>query len=121
MVSGESVCEYRRQICSLWLTPDRIPSDTALEFVRSSRDWGERNPQHFIASNTGPESLPDIESGRDKYDIVTCDLEPGDAIIFRANVVHGAPANVSERRRRAWSARRLGEDYPAVCQRSASE
>ena len=37
-------------------------------------------------------------------------MEPGDAVAFHYKTVHGARANMSERRRRAFSMRWLGDD-----------
>ena len=103
-----------RQICSLWLALDRIPGSSALEFVRGSQDWSEHNPEHFMDGSpyqgAGLARLPDIEGHRDDYDIATFDLESGDAIIFQAAMVHGAPGVERGGRRRAYSTRWLGDD-----------
>ncbi len=102
------------QICSIWLALDRIPGSAALEFVRGSHGWGEHNPQHFLDASpyegTGLAALPDIEGNRAAYDIVAFDLAPGDAILFHAAIVHGAPPAGPGGRRRAWSTRWLGAD-----------
>ncbi|MEE4349330.1 MAG: phytanoyl-CoA dioxygenase family protein [Pacificimonas sp.] len=102
------------QICSLWLALDPIPGTAALEFVRGSQDWAEHNPQHFADASpyegTGLAALPDIDGNRAAYDIVSFDLQPGDAIIFHAAMVHGAPGIQGSGRRRAYSTRWLGDD-----------
>ena len=102
------------QICSLWLALDRIPGSAALEFVAGSHHWGEHNPQHFADASpyagTGLAALPDIENNRAAHDILAFDLEPGDALIFHAAIVHGAPPAGPGGRRRAWSTRWLGDD-----------
>ena len=55
--------------------------------------------------------IPNIEADRSEYDIISFDLEPGDAVVFSFLTVHGAPPNPSsDRRRRAFSARVLGGD-----------
>ena len=57
------------------------------------------------------EVCPDIEADREKYDIVGFDMEPGDALIFSAWVLHGARGNSStDLRRAALSTRWLGDD-----------
>jgi len=57
------------------------------------------------------DSIPDINSQRERYDIRSWELEPGDAIAFHALTVHGAPSNQSARhRRRGFAARWLGDD-----------
>lgn len=102
------------QICSFWLALDRIPKHCGLEFVRGSHRWQDHNPQHFMDhspyQDTGLADLPDIEGNRDRYDIVSFDLEPGDAIVFHASTVHGAPSMQGTGRRRAYSTRWVGDD-----------
>ena len=56
------------------------------------------------------EKIPDIESNREKYNITSWSLEPGDLIAFNFATVHGAPGNSSKNRRRAFSARFTGDD-----------
>lgn len=103
-----------RQVCSIWLALDRIPGAAALEFVQGSHGWGEHNPQHFSDASpyqgTGLNALPDIEGNREAYDIASFDLAPGDALVFHAAIVHGAPPAGPGGRRRAWSTRWLGDD-----------
>jgi len=54
--------------------------------------------------------MPDIESDRDNYDIVSWDLEPGDAYVFYALTVHGAGGNqLHDRRRRGYTVRYTGD------------
>jgi ectoine hydroxylase-related dioxygenase (phytanoyl-CoA dioxygenase family) len=102
------------QICSIWLALDPIPGAAALEFVRGSHQWAEHNPQHFADATpyqgTGLAALPDIEQERAAHDIAAFDLAPGDALIFHAAIVHGAPPAGQGGRRRAWSTRWLGDD-----------
>ncbi|HVI92164.1 MAG TPA: phytanoyl-CoA dioxygenase family protein, partial [Dongiaceae bacterium] len=50
----------------------------------------------------------DVDSGA--FDILAPALEPGDAIIFNYRTVHGARGNEGANRRRAFSARFLGDD-----------
>lgn len=104
-----------RQICSLWVPLDPITEESAIEYIRRSHHWPEFNPQHFDDHSpyegTDLPSLPDIENSRDSHDIVRCSMEPGDALVFQAMIVHGAPGNPSnEYRRRAYSTRWLGDD-----------
>ncbi len=56
------------------------------------------------------ETTPDIEAAREDYDIRSWSLEPGDLIAFHFLTLHGAPANPSQGRRRAFAARWLGDD-----------
>ena len=54
--------------------------------------------------------MPDIDAQPDAYRILTWDLQPGDAILFNYLTVHGAPGNATTVRRRAFSARWVGDD-----------
>lgn len=110
-----------KQICSIWLalTPCSV-ANSALEFVRGSHLDGKYYvPEPFngpddkntwMAEAIG-ERCPDIEADRARYDIVGYDVEPGDALIFSAWILHGARGNASpENRRAAIATRWLGDD-----------
>jgi ectoine hydroxylase-related dioxygenase (phytanoyl-CoA dioxygenase family) len=56
-------------------------------------------------------AVPEIEGQRERYDIVSFDLAPGDATIHHAATLHHAPANRSDgTRRRAYIQRWAGDD-----------
>ena len=103
-----------RQVCSLWLPFDPVARSACPEFVRGSQAWPEFSPYHFVDgtpyAGTGLPQLPDIESERDRHDILSWALEPGDGLVFQAMIVHGAPANVTGARRRALATRWAGDD-----------
>jgi len=53
----------------------------------------------------------DVEANRDKYNIVSWALEPGDALLFHALTVHGSRGNRSpNKKRRAIATRWVGDD-----------
>ena len=57
------------------------------------------------------EDLPDIESRRDRLEILSWDLEPGDCAVHHFRTVHGAPANLTaSTRRRGLATRWIGDD-----------
>jgi len=117
-----------RQVCSLWMPLDPVDLGSGgLEFVRGSHLWKDRpfsrdlvfakdknQPQDVdddsIPETDDPERLPDIDSDRDRWDIVSWDLAPGDALVFTALTLHSAPGNPSDHRRRAISTRWTGDD-----------
>ncbi|MEM7292706.1 MAG: phytanoyl-CoA dioxygenase family protein [Pseudomonadota bacterium] len=104
-----------QQIISAWVPMDPVPLESAIEFVAGSHKWNEFNPRHFNDATpyegTGLPSLPDIEADRTAYNILSFAMEPGDALVFQAMIVHGAPGNASnQHRRRAYSTRWLGDD-----------
>jgi hypothetical protein len=129
------------QVLSIWIALDETTADNGrLEFIRGSHRWNrwfqpetfgkteaisqyERNPEF--------EDIPDIEADRDSYDIISWDLEPGDAYLFHAMTVHGAGGNtLQNRRRRGYTIRYTGDDVvydlrpglsqPLVCDTLAS-
>ena len=91
-------------------------SESSLEFVRGSHRWGKFFAPVAFGTNAGwtadfrGEECPDIEAARDRFDIVGFDVDPGDALVFSAWTLHGAPGNASGRRRVALSTRWLGDD-----------
>lgn len=111
-----------KQIGSVWLalTPATVEG-SAMEFVKRShlddkyyrpKVFGDRDnhPSAWAKAGQG-EPVPDIEGDRAAFDIVGFDVEPGDAVIFSAWLLHGAQGNSSgENRRSALSTRWLGDD-----------
>lgn len=111
-----------KQIASIWvtLTPVTV-AGSSLEFVRGSHlddvyylpavFGGEQNQSGQWAAEQKGETVPDIEAHREAYDVVGFDLDPGDALIFSAWILHGAPGNASTHQDRvALSTRWLGDD-----------
>jgi ectoine hydroxylase-related dioxygenase (phytanoyl-CoA dioxygenase family) len=111
-----------KQVCSIWLAlTSATVEGSAMEFVRGSHlDGKYYRPEVFNAredhpnawaDDAGGEAVPDIEANRSKFDIIGFDVEPGDAVIFSAWLLHGAPGNASpDKRRAALSTRWLGDD-----------
>ncbi|MDP6785998.1 MAG: phytanoyl-CoA dioxygenase family protein [Rhodospirillales bacterium] len=116
------------QIATLWAPLDRATRDNGvLEFVRGSHLWHDRpmsrptifgdrdgKPQDVTDEGAGsvddtPEQ-PDIQNNRDQFDIVTWDLDPGDALVFTGLTLHYASGNPTEGRRRGLATRWLGDD-----------
>ena len=101
-----------------WITLDPLEVDESLEFVRGSHKGPMYNTSAFdVDDDTKPiiedldlPRLPDVESARDDYDIVSWAVEPGDVVIFHANVLHGGAPTAPGRRRRTVSLRYFGDD-----------
>lgn len=108
-------CVEGTQSVSFWTPLDPVPRDVVMECIAGSHRWGrDFRPTRFdgtpLYAKDDFEPLPDIEAHRAEYRILGWDLEPGDAIAFSFRTVHGAPANRSQRRRRAFSSRWTGDD-----------
>lgn len=103
-----------RQVCTMWIPLDPVPRECGLEFVAGSHRWEAHNPHHFVDDTpyerTNLPELPNIDSERGKYDVLSWNMEPGDCLVFQAMIVHGAPGNSSSSRRRALAARWTGDD-----------
>jgi len=109
------------QVLSFWIALDRTTLETgALEFVRGSHHWrrwfqpeafGRNAAQDEYERNPDYEPMPDIDTARGQYDIVSWTLEPGDVYAFHGLTVHGAGGNTtSHQRRRGYTVRYTGDD-----------
>ena len=109
-------CIDGKDNCSLWIPLDYISKSVCPEFIRSSHKWNKKFlPTKFFGEpyeklDEDFELIPDIDNNRDKYDIISWQLNPGDIIAFNFSTIHGAPGNNSANRRRAFSARFIGND-----------
>ena len=109
-------CVDGKDNCSLWIPLDKISKKNCPEFIRGSHKWNKKYlPTKFIGKpyekhDEEFEYIPDIDSNRKDYDIVSWSLNPGDLIAFNFLTIHGAPGNDSKHRRRAFSARFTGDD-----------
>lgn len=104
------------QVCSVWLPLDPVSAASgATEYVQGSHRWNKwYEPRSFGGTRSyqaGGEPMPDIEAQRDRLDILSWDVEPGDVIVHHALTIHGArPNNSGDRRRRALATRWAGDD-----------
>lgn len=88
-------------MCTIWVALDDHPRDVSLELVRGSHRWGVRYGTREFVQGDGPgtvgatddPAIPDVDADRGRYDIVGFELAAGDAIVFDAGTLHGAPGN----------------------------
>jgi len=107
-------------VLSFWIPLDPITKENgALEFIKGSHKTNKwYQPENFANGSSKPyernstfEKIPDIESTRDIYDIVSFDMNPGDILAFHALVVHGSGGNFSKvLRRRGYAVRYTGDE-----------
>lgn len=104
------------QTVSFWIPVDPV-SDATLRVIAGSHLWDKLVlPVRWLDDSSfypDPEAYlpvpdPDAEPGR--YRVLEWAMEPGDAVLFDYRAVHGARANLAERRRRALSVRWVGDD-----------
>lgn len=106
------------QICSIWLSLDRVPREAGVEFVAGTHASGKMymprlflNHENYDYEPGSYEDVPDIDSRRGEFRILGWDLEPGDCVIFHARTLHGAPGTEKlQNRRRGFATRWLGAD-----------
>jgi hypothetical protein len=111
----------------VWMSLDPVPQDCALEFVRGSHlgplystaAFGTEEDTEPLFSNTALPRLPDIERERDRWDIVSWAVEPGDLLIFHPSTLHGGGATTAAGRRRSLSMRLSGDDVVRVAETDA--
>ena len=116
----------------VWVTADFSPRELTLQIVRGSHRWNvvydprlggaEENLKKTgegkmleISSYADAPQIPDIEKYRDSFDILTWDVEPGDALIFNGNMIHAAGgADDAPSQRRAYTTMWGGPDLQYV-------
>ncbi len=103
-----------RQTISFWSPLDPV-SEAALRCVAGSHKWEKEvlptrwvSEEDFFADEGQYMPVPDPEA--EGMTILEWEMEPGDAVAFNYKTLHGARANTSETRRRAFSLRLVGED-----------
>lgn len=101
-----------------WVTLDPVPPEGRLEFVRRSHrgplhnasQWREDDPTAGIYPEGSLRELPDIESNRDNYDIISFDCTPSDIVLFHPATFHGGGSTSGHARRRTLSLLFFGDD-----------
>ena len=125
-----------RDFITFWTTTRPVPQEMTCEYVRGSHRWGVLFapfiqgaissgeipsyafrkyavglPEGMARKGTSDEPIPHIEGEREKYDIVGFDVEPGDCIVFYANVAHKGQGNPRDPEKRiSYIVRYLGDD-----------
>ncbi|MEA1881851.1 MAG: phytanoyl-CoA dioxygenase family protein [Candidatus Marinimicrobia bacterium] len=111
-------CVDGEQNCSIWLPLDPVLKKSGLEFVAGSHTLGKMfMPIKFLTlieyeySPGSFESIPNVDADREKYDILSWNMELGDCIVFHFKTLHSGKGNLDHTmRRRAFSSRWIGDD-----------
>lgn len=105
------------KIINCWTALDPIPLETALRFARRSH----LNDTVYEATHFNPnKAYENLVEGRERvfdggrsetdFDIISCEMSPGDTLVFNARTLHSAPGNTRNQRRGAFSTNWLGDD-----------
>ncbi|APG48261.1 phytanoyl-CoA dioxygenase family protein [Phaeobacter porticola] len=103
-----------KQTVSFWSPLDPV-TDASLRCVAGSHRWEKEvvptrwvSEENFFADEGQYMPVPDPDA--EGMTIREWDMQPGDAVAFHYRTLHGARANTSETRRRAFSLRLVGDD-----------
>ncbi len=103
---------------SIWIPLDPIGEEIALSFIPGSHLWNKRfiprrfaDQSEYVTSARDFVHLPSAEELRSNP-IITCPVQPGDAVAFHFRTLHCAPGTAGHNvtRRRAVSFRYVGDD-----------
>jgi len=105
-------------IAVVWISFESVAKENSLEFVRGSHrgvlyDGSRFDPEDDTAPLYGNgvlPRLPNIEAEREKWDIVSWAVNPGDVLVFHTGMLHGGAATHGSLRRRTLSLRFFGDD-----------
>ena len=111
------------ELIRVWIPCDYSPRALTVQVVRGSHRWnvvyntsGEhKNPTSVVEGEAGGgyegvgnpslPPIPDIVRYRESFEILSWDVEPGDALVFQGNVLHGADGHPgADTPRRAFAA-----------------
>ena len=104
-----------RQTVSFWIPIDPV-GEATLRVIAGSHRWDKMVlPVRWLAGNAFYDEgdylpVPDPDAEPDRFKVLEWAMEPGDAVLFDYLAVHGARANMADRRRRAFSMRWVGDD-----------
>jgi ectoine hydroxylase-related dioxygenase (phytanoyl-CoA dioxygenase family) len=103
-----------KQTVSFWSPVDPV-TDASLRLVAGSHKWEKPvlptrwlSEENFYPDPDAYMPVPDPDA--EGMDIREWAMEPGDAVAFNFDVLHGARGNTTNNRRRAFSLRLVGDD-----------
>ncbi len=104
------------QSVSFWIPIDPV-EEASLRLIKGSHLWEKMvlpvkwlDNDEFYSESADYLPVPDPDREPDKFETLEWRMAPGDAVLFDFRTVHGARANMTNRRRRALSLRWVGED-----------
>ncbi len=103
-----------KKTLSFWVPLDPVKKAT-LRMVTGSHKWPKPVlPTKWLANENfypnADEYLPVPDPDKEQMDIREFDMNPGDAVAFNFDILHGARGAAADQQRRAFSLRLLGDD-----------
>jgi hypothetical protein len=103
------------QISGAWIPLDPLPAEFALEYVAGSHlgveyNTFDLNKPSAVAVDNGQPKLPNIQRERDKWDIRSHDMQPGDMLVIHPKVLHGGAPVVEGMQRRTMTVNVFGPE-----------
>ena len=109
-----------RQTVSFWAPVDAV-AETTLRFIAGSHLWPKLvlpvrwlKADDFYAGSQDFLPVPEPDAPDSGMTVLEWPMQPGDAVAFSFRSVHGARGNLTPYRRRAFSARWVGEEAEVV-------
>ena len=103
-----------KKTLSFWVPLDPVKKAT-LRMVTGSHKWPKPVlPTKWLSNENfypnADEYLPVPDPDKEQMDIREFDMNPGDAVAFNFDILHGARGAAADQQRRAFSLRLLGDD-----------
>ena len=131
-------CVDGEQTVSFWMPLDAVSKSTSIQIIKGSHRWEKLvrpvkwlTDADFYGGDDQYMDLPDVAGRPEDFEVLTWNLEPGDAVAFSFKAVHAAGGNPTGDRRRAFSHRWVGDDvrfaerqgrtsppYPGIAQKA---
>ncbi len=103
-----------KQTVSFWSPLDPV-REAALRCVAGSHKWEKPVlPMRWVSNDAYVPNIDDYmpvpDPDAEGMEVLEWEMEPGDAVAFNYDILHGARGNTSTTRRRAFSLRLVGDD-----------
>ena len=112
--------------CTIWMPLVPVKKENALAYVPGSHlstqvfdqyNFGDLNPDgktevdQVDFSGIAEDTIPDIDADRERYGVVSWDMEPGDCVAFNSRILHGGSGKLDkDRELRVFTSKWLGDD-----------
>lgn len=112
--------------CTIWMPLVPVKKENALAYVPGSHlstqvfdqyNFGDLNPDgktdvdQVDFSGIAEDAIPDIDANRERYGVVSWDMEPGDCVAFNSRILHGGSGKLDkDRELRVFTSKWLGDD-----------